>query len=147
MRSIEQSSRSISKSHNSCLVLALNPSIDREWRMVLKSVARELARLPMEQGGHDPSVCAVRSNLNSRTSGVTLRRNLLILSGSLPRGVPVTAYAQLIRLARRRGVVTLLDCDGLVFTTAIKARPFLVKPNDHELAEWWGKPLRTEAGI
>jgi fructose-1-phosphate kinase PfkB-like protein len=32
-----------------------------------------------------------------------------------------------------------------VLAAAIKARPFLVKPNEHELAQWWGKPLRTEA--
>ena len=38
--------------------------------------------------------------------------SLLILSGSLPRGVPLTAYAQLIRLAHCFGVRTLLDCGG-----------------------------------
>jgi 1-phosphofructokinase family hexose kinase len=72
---------------------------------------------------------------------------LLILSGSLPRGVPATVYAQLIRLAHRFGVRTLLDCDGPAFAAAVRARPFLVKPNEHELAGWWGKPLRTEAAI
>jgi fructose-1-phosphate kinase PfkB-like protein len=72
---------------------------------------------------------------------------LLVLSGSLPRGVPVTAYAQLIRLAHRAGLKTLLDCDGPPFAAAISAHPFLVKPNDHELAQWWGKPLRNEADI
>jgi fructose-1-phosphate kinase PfkB-like protein len=72
---------------------------------------------------------------------------VLILSGSLPQGVPVDAYAQLIRLADRAGVRTLLDCDGPALAAAVKARPFLVKPNEHELAQWWGKPLRTEPGI
>jgi len=75
------------------------------------------------------------------------RCGLLILSGSLPRGVPVTAYAQFIRLARRNGVRTLLDCDGPVFALAVKARPFLVKPNEHELAQWWRRPLRSEAEV
>ncbi|TAK96517.1 MAG: 1-phosphofructokinase family hexose kinase [Verrucomicrobia bacterium] len=72
---------------------------------------------------------------------------LLILSGSLPRGVPVTAYAQLIRSAHGFGVRTLLDCDGPAFAAAIKARPFLVKPNEHELAQWWGAhaPSRVPA--
>lgn len=42
---------------------------------------------------------------------------------------------------------TLLDCDGAAFAAAVKARPFLVKPNEHELALWWGKPLRTEREI
>ena len=72
---------------------------------------------------------------------------LLVLSGSLPRGVPATAYAQLIRLAHRFGVGTLLDCDGFALAAAIPAHPFLVKPNEHELAQWWRKPLRSEAEI
>jgi 1-phosphofructokinase family hexose kinase len=82
----------------------------------------------------------------------TIKKNLqcarlLVLSGSLPRGVPVTAYSQLIRLAHRVGLKTLLDCDGPPFAAAIPAHPFLVKPNDHELAQWWGKPLHNEADI
>lgn len=75
------------------------------------------------------------------------RANLLVLSGSLPRGLPDNVYAVLIRLAHRFGVRTLLDCDGVPFKAAVSARPFLVKPNEHELALWWGKSLRQEAEI
>ncbi len=72
---------------------------------------------------------------------------LLVLTGSLPRGLPDNTYARLIRRAHRHGVRVLLDCDGAVFANAIAARPFLVKPNDHELAQWWGKSLRSEADV
>ena len=41
----------------------------------------------------------------------------------------------------------MLDCDGPAFAEAIKASPFLVKPNEHELAGWWGRALRSEAQI
>jgi fructose-1-phosphate kinase PfkB-like protein len=75
------------------------------------------------------------------------RKSLLILTGSLPRGVAVSTYQQLIKLAHRLGVKTLLDCDGAPLAAAVKARPFLVKPNEHELAQWFGKPLRTEKEI
>ncbi len=75
------------------------------------------------------------------------RNSLLILTGSLPRGVAVSTYQKLIQLAHQRGVKTLLDCDGAPFTAAVKARPFLMKPNEHELALWWGKSLQTESEI
>ncbi|MCW5555651.1 MAG: 1-phosphofructokinase family hexose kinase [Verrucomicrobiae bacterium] len=75
------------------------------------------------------------------------RSDLLVLSGSLPRGLPVNTYAALLRLAHRCGVKSLLDCDGPAFAAAVAERPFLVKPNLHELAQWWRKPLRTEAEI
>lgn len=118
----------------------------REWRMILKIVARELAQSVAGPGRARYSVRAVRRK-SPGAHGGTRPTGLLILSGSLPRGVPVTAYAQLIRLAHRCGVRTLLDCDGPVLAAAITARPFLVKPNEHELAQWWGKPLRSETDI
>jgi len=64
------------------------------------------------------------------------RAGCLILSGSLPRGVPVNAYAQVARLARAYNVPVLLDCDGPALAAAVPARPFFVKPNEHELAGW-----------
>lgn len=97
----------------------LGPAISpREWKQLFKAVNRGLTR-----------------------SG------LLVLSGSLPRGLPTNVYAVLIRLAHRFGVRALLDCDGAALCAALAARPFLVKPNEHELAQWWGKPVRTEAEI
>ncbi len=71
----------------------------------------------------------------------------LVLSGSLPRGVDASAYAQIMRHAHRAGVKTILDCDGDAFSMALRACPFLVKPNEHELAQWIKKPLRSETSI
>lgn len=73
--------------------------------------------------------------------------SLLVLSGSLPRGLAVDAYAQLIRAAEASGVRTLLDCDGPRFIEALKARPFLVKPNQHELEQWAGVRLRSMSAV
>jgi 1-phosphofructokinase family hexose kinase len=69
------------------------------------------------------------------------RAALVILSGSLPRNVPKSAYAELIRLASETGTECLLDCDGEALAVAAEAAPFLVKPNVHELEQWFGKRL------
>lgn len=60
------------------------------------------------------------------------------LCGSLPPGVPVGAYAGLIRLARSAGVPVLLDTGGEPLRRGIAARPDIVKPNALELAELTG---------
>jgi 1-phosphofructokinase family hexose kinase len=86
---------------------------------------------------------AVLQDINQQLS----QKSLLILTGSLPRGVAVSTYQKLIQLAHRLGVKTLLDCDGAPFVAAVKAHPFLVKPNEHELSQWFGKPLRTGSEI
>jgi len=79
------------------------------------------------------------------------RARCLILSGSLPRGLPPATYAALIKLANRRNVPVFLDCDGEALTHAAKARPFLVKPNEAELVSWARsvglKPGRSEKEI
>ncbi|MFJ4838047.1 1-phosphofructokinase family hexose kinase [Streptomyces sp. NPDC088746] len=67
------------------------------------------------------------------------------LCGSLPPGIHVGAYAELVRLARAAGVPVLLDTDGEPLRRGIAARPDLVKPNADELARLTGarEPLRA----
>ncbi|NEY32755.1 hexose kinase [Streptomyces sp. PRKS01-65] len=67
------------------------------------------------------------------------------LCGSLPPGVPVGAYAGLIRTARAAGVPVLLDTSGEPLRRGVAARPDLIKPNAEELAELTGshEPLRA----
>ncbi|OEJ26297.1 1-phosphofructokinase [Streptomyces agglomeratus] len=67
------------------------------------------------------------------------------LCGSLPPGIHVGAYGQLIRRARAAGVPVLLDTSGEPLRRGIAARPDLVKPNADELAQLTGsrEPLRA----
>ena len=58
---------------------------------------------------------------------------IVILSGSLPPGVPVDFYAQCTMIAKNNGAKVLLDADGLVLYEALKALPYAVKPNLQEL--------------
>ncbi|NUS78291.1 MAG: 1-phosphofructokinase family hexose kinase [Streptomyces sp.] len=60
------------------------------------------------------------------------------LCGSLPPGVPVGAYAGLVRTARAAGVPVLLDTSGEPLRRGVAARPDLIKPNADELAELTG---------
>ncbi|MFF6997444.1 1-phosphofructokinase family hexose kinase [Streptomyces sp. NPDC008313] len=67
------------------------------------------------------------------------------LCGSLPPGVPVGAYAGLVRAARASAVPVLLDTSGEPLRRGVAARPDIVKPNAGELAELTGshEPLRA----
>lgn len=67
------------------------------------------------------------------------------LCGSLPPGVPVGAYAHLVRQARAQHVPVLLDTSGEPLRRGIAARPDVVKPNAAELAALTGStdPLRA----
>ncbi|MGW1007376.1 1-phosphofructokinase family hexose kinase [Streptomyces sp. NPDC002520] len=57
----------------------------------------------------------------------------VVLSGSLPPGLPEDAYAQLVHLAAGHRVPAVLDADGAALRSALAAGPALVKPNADEL--------------
>ncbi|MFI8203720.1 1-phosphofructokinase family hexose kinase [Streptomyces sp. NPDC085937] len=67
------------------------------------------------------------------------------LCGSLPPGVPVGAYAGLVRRARAARVPVLLDTSGAALRRGVAGRPDIIKPNAEELAELTGfhEPLRA----
>lgn len=58
----------------------------------------------------------------------------VVLSGSLPGGIPVDAYRRLAGLAGDSGRATFVDAHAAQLRAAVRAGPALVKPNEHELA-------------
>jgi tagatose 6-phosphate kinase len=76
-----------------------------------------------------------------------LRSSLaVVLSGSLPVGLPADAYAGLIAAAASAGVPVVLDTSGAALRHGAAAGPTLVKPNLAELAEATGRPLGRAGG-
>jgi 1-phosphofructokinase family hexose kinase len=67
----------------------------------------------------------------------------VVLSGSAPPGVPVTIYYDLIQIATRYNVPSVLDTSGDHLVHGLKAKPFMVKPNVHELSAVVGRQLET----
>jgi tagatose 6-phosphate kinase len=66
-----------------------------------------------------------------------------VLSGSLPRGLADSSYAELIALAAEAGVPAVLDTHGPALRRGVLAGPAIVKPNLSELEELAGEPLSS----
>jgi tagatose 6-phosphate kinase len=62
-------------------------------------------------------------------------------SGSLPPGVPLDFYRQMIAVARDANLLAVLDSSGEALRLGIQSQPALVKPNEKELVDLSGKPL------
>ena len=73
--------------------------------------------------------------------------DVIVLSGSLPRGVPSDTYATWIRASKQAGAAVFLDTDGRALTAGIDAAPTLVKPNLQELSDLVGQELTTTEDI
>lgn len=69
--------------------------------------------------------------------------DIVVLSGSLPAGAPVETYGNWVDTLSRQGVKVFLDADGEVMARGIRACPYLIKPNETELARVLGRKLQT----
>jgi tagatose 6-phosphate kinase len=71
---------------------------------------------------------------------------IVVLTGSLPPGADLGAYATLIDRAARAGIPAVLDAGGDVLRRGAAAGPAIVKPNLAELEDAAGRLLRDQAG-
>ncbi|TDD12376.1 1-phosphofructokinase family hexose kinase [Nonomuraea diastatica] len=69
-----------------------------------------------------------------RYESLVAAADAVVLSGSLPRGVPHDTYAALAAIAADKGVPAIVDADGEPLRHAPRGRPSVVKPNAEELA-------------
>ena len=66
---------------------------------------------------------------------------LLVVSGSLPPGMAPGAIGELVSLARRHSVRSIVDAEGEVLGVALSAKADFVKPNVGETADFLGWSL------
>ncbi|TGA97964.1 1-phosphofructokinase [Sporolactobacillus shoreae] len=69
--------------------------------------------------------------------------DILVLSGSVPGTLPVTIYKDIIEKVSGSGVKVVADTSGEAFKKVVTAKPFLVKPNHHELGEYFGVTVES----
>lgn len=73
--------------------------------------------------------------------------DLVVLSGSLPRGASVGTYRRWVGALKSVGARVFLDADGERLRQGIKAAPDLVKPNELELGGMLGRVLDTDEKV
>ncbi|MHB8719218.1 MAG: 1-phosphofructokinase family hexose kinase [Candidatus Dormibacteria bacterium] len=79
---------------------------------------------PLHPGDWERYIAATSAHLQDSAS--------LVCSGSLPDGAPPDAFAQLVSLARGRGVRSVVDSTGPALLATLATEPDLVAPNLHE---------------
>ena len=73
--------------------------------------------------------------------------DVLVLAGSIPRSLPDDIYQRILRRLDGRGILTAVDATRDLLCAVLPYRPFLIKPNDRELGEIFGRTLTTDAEI
>ncbi|MCG1037064.1 1-phosphofructokinase family hexose kinase [Polaribacter sargassicola] len=70
--------------------------------------------------------------------------DILVISGSLPKGLPVNYYSKIIKNLNSKGVKVVVDTSGPVFNEVLENELYLIKPNQKELARLAGKESQTK---
>lgn len=73
--------------------------------------------------------------------------SVLTISGSVPRGVDLQFYPELIRRAKAAGKKVLLDTSGALLKEAVKACPTMIKPNQDEIEDLLGTKIEDRAAL
>ncbi len=85
---------------------------------------------------------ALFAKLDRLTSGDTL-----VLAGSIPNTLPDDIYERIMEHLEGRGIRIVVDATKNLLRRVLKYRPFLIKPNNHELGEMFGVELKTDDDI
>lgn len=73
--------------------------------------------------------------------------DIVVLSGSLPRGAAADTYKVWVAALKKTGAKVYLDADGDKLVRGIEAKPDLIKPNEIELGAMMGHTLDADDKI
>lgn len=90
----------------------------------------------------DDDMSKLLARLDTLQSG-----DYLVLAGSVPSGVSSDIYMQIMDRLSERGINFVVDATGDLLKNVLKYRPFLVKPNHHELGDIFGVNTKTDEEI
>lgn len=73
--------------------------------------------------------------------------DVLVLAGSVPKGVSETIYSDMMEKLSGRGIRFVVDTTGNNLLNSLKYQPFLIKPNNHELGDIFGVKLTERSEV
>ena len=77
-------------------------------------------------------------NLDNLKSG-----DFLVLSGSVPKSLPQNIYETILERLKNKGVEFIVDAEKDLLLNTLKYKPFLIKPNHHELGQIFGVEIEN----
>lgn len=87
-----------------------------------------------EVNGQGPTIEKVHLDaLKTKLSDIT-SEDLVVFSGSVPKGLPSDVYIELVKIVKEEGIPFVVDISNDQLLDILPFKPVLIKPNHHELA-------------
>ena len=74
-------------------------------------------------------------------------KDTLVLAGSIPASMPSSIYCDIMERLYAKGVTFVVDATKQLLLNVLRYKPFLIKPNNHELGELFGVTLSTREAV
>lgn len=71
----------------------------------------------------------------------------LVLAGSIPPSLPDSLYSDILKRLSGRDIMFVVDATRDLLMNVLEYRPFLIKPNNHELGEIFDATLNTREEV
>ncbi|MDO5126239.1 MAG: 1-phosphofructokinase [Eubacteriales bacterium] len=100
-----------------------------------------------ELNGQGPLIQAVNlEELYQKLDELT-DKDYLVLAGSIPDCVPKSAYMDIMKRLDAKGIPIVVDATKELLMNVLPYKPFLIKPNNHELGELFGKEITSKEDV
>jgi 1-phosphofructokinase len=128
-----------------------NHSVDCEFIKLESGLSRINVKLKSdgetEINGSGPEITEENLKVLFEKLSHLTKGDYLVLSGSIPGSVPDDIYEKIMSCLLDKGVEFIVDATKDLLLKVLKYKPFLIKPNHHELAEMFNVKLEGDEDI
>ena len=100
-----------------------------------------------EINGMGPSIGRTQLDALYEKLDTLTDKDTLVLAGSIPASMPSSIYCDIMERLYAKGVTFVVDATKQLLLNVLRYRPFLIKPNNHELGELFGVTLSTREAV
>lgn len=100
-----------------------------------------------EINGSGPEISEEKIEELLRKLDILGEGDILVLAGSIPASMPADMYSTIMERLQHKNVTFIADATKDLLINVLKYKPFLIKPNNHELGELFDVKLTTREEV
>lgn len=100
-----------------------------------------------EINGSGPEISGEKIEELLRKLDILGEGDILVLAGSIPASMPADMYSTIMERLQHKNVTFIVDATKDLLINVLKYKPFLIKPNNHELGELFDVKLTTREEV
>lgn len=98
-----------------------------------------------EINGIGPNISDDKVNELLEQLSLLKNKDVLILAGSIPASMSSDIYKKIMEILSDKDIIIAVDATKDLLLNVLENKPFLIKPNNHELGEVFGVEIKTKA--